>query len=238
MLFIATLVRSAFGFGEALVAVPLLTFWIPLQSAAPLAVLASVTVALIVVAQDWRHIHLKSAAGLLASTLLGLPLGLWLLTSSHQRAMRFGLGAVIVLFSLYAVAGRSRIKVQIENRGWMVVFGMIAGILGGAFGMNGPALAVYGALRRWPAPKFRATLQAYFLPASSMGLIGFWKSGVWTSGVTREYLYALPVIVPAVLIGRSINRRLDTNVFMKYIYFALVAVGCVLMIQAATGHRA
>ena len=38
-MFIATLIRSAFGFGEALVAVPLLAFRMPLPVAAPLAVL-------------------------------------------------------------------------------------------------------------------------------------------------------------------------------------------------------
>ena len=84
IVFIATLIRSAFGFGEALVAVPLLAFCIPLEVAAPLAVLVSITIAGIVVVQDWKKIHLRSTAWLVLSTLLGIPLGLLLLTSSHQ----------------------------------------------------------------------------------------------------------------------------------------------------------
>jgi uncharacterized membrane protein YfcA len=52
VLFLATLIRSSFGFGEALVAVPLLALRIPIQVAAPLAVLVSIAVAAIVVAQD------------------------------------------------------------------------------------------------------------------------------------------------------------------------------------------
>jgi uncharacterized membrane protein YfcA len=43
--FVATLVRSAFGFGEALIAVPLLAFVLPVGIAAPVAVLVSITVA-------------------------------------------------------------------------------------------------------------------------------------------------------------------------------------------------
>ena len=54
VIFLATLIRSAFGFGEALVAVPLLALLIPVKVAAPVAVLVSVTVAGIVVVQDWR----------------------------------------------------------------------------------------------------------------------------------------------------------------------------------------
>ena len=50
--FVATLIRSSFGFGEALVAVPLLALWMPIQAAAPLAVLVSITIAVAVVVQD------------------------------------------------------------------------------------------------------------------------------------------------------------------------------------------
>ena len=102
IVFIATLIRSAFGFGEALVAVPLLAFYIPLEQAAPLAVLVSITIAAIVVVQDWKKIHLRSTAWLVLSTLAGIPLGLRLLTSSHQSAVKASLGAIIIVFSVYS----------------------------------------------------------------------------------------------------------------------------------------
>jgi uncharacterized membrane protein YfcA len=54
VLFVATVVRSTFGFGETLVALPLLAFRIPVETAAPVAVLVSITVAAVIVAQDWR----------------------------------------------------------------------------------------------------------------------------------------------------------------------------------------
>src|SRR4051795_8886710 len=80
VIFLATLIRSAFGFGEALVAVPLLALLIPVEVAAPLAALVSITVAAVVVAQDWRLIHLGSARRLVLFTFLGIPFGLLLLT--------------------------------------------------------------------------------------------------------------------------------------------------------------
>jgi len=54
VVFVATLIRSALGFGEALFAVPLLALRLPLAVAAPLAVLISITIAAIVVVQDWQ----------------------------------------------------------------------------------------------------------------------------------------------------------------------------------------
>ena len=180
IVFIATLIRSAFGFGEALVAVPLLAFFIPLDVAAPLAVLVSITIAGIVVVQDWKKIHLRSAGWLVLSTLFGIPLGLLLLTSSHQRAVKAALGMIIMAFSIYSLIGRTPLELKRDNRGWLFVCGFCAGVLGGAYGMNGPPLAVYGAMRRWSAQHFRATLQGYFLPASIIGMSGYWLAGLWT----------------------------------------------------------
>src|SRR3954452_4634891 len=85
---LATLVRSAFGFGEALVAVPMLALLMPVEEAVPLATLVSITVAGIVVAQDWHQMHARSAGWLVISTLFGIPLGLWLLTAMAEAVVK------------------------------------------------------------------------------------------------------------------------------------------------------
>src|ERR1700735_1466855 len=88
VLFVATVIRSAFGFGEALIAVPLLALIVPVEVAAPVAVLASITVAFIAVAQDWRKIHVRSAGWLVLSTLVGIPLGLVMLRTVPEPVVK------------------------------------------------------------------------------------------------------------------------------------------------------
>ena len=229
---VATLLRSAFGFGEALIAVPLLAFFIPVQVAAPLAVLVSITIAAIVVAQDWRHIHLRSAGWLVLSTVFGIPLGLILLTRTPEHLIKAGLGALILLFALFSLAGSLRWKLNHDSRTLLLSCGFVAGILGGAYGMNGPPLVIYGSLRRWTAQQFRATLQAYFLPASVLGMCGYLSAGMWTPVVTRDYLLCLPVVVPAVFVGRAMNHRLSAATFSRYIYVGLAGIGLALMVQS------
>ena len=235
-MFVATLIRSAFGFGEALIAVPLLAFFMPLQVATPLAVLLSITIAAIVVVQDWNRIHFRSAGWLIGSSAVAIPLGIWLLSSSHQRAVKCGLGAVILLFALYSLLVRTPPQLHRDRRAWLLGCGLIAGVLGGAYGMNGPPLVIYGAMRRWSAQHFRATLQAYFLPASILGMAGYWMSGLWVPAVTHDYLLSLPVMVPAVFLGRTINHRLADAGFLKYVYAGLVITGGLLIVEAALGR--
>jgi len=236
IVFIATLFRSAFGFGEALIAVPLLALCIPLRVATPLAVLVSITVAVIVVVQDWKKIHLASTGWLVLSSLFGIPLGLLPLTSSHQRMVKVVLAVIIMTFSVYSLTSRTPPKLRRDSRLWLLACGFCAGVLGGAYGMNGPPLVVYGAMRGWSAQSFRATLQGYFLPASLIGMGGYWFAGLWTSSVTHYYLLSLPIALLGVFVGRVINHRLRGAGFFKYLYVGLAGIGALLLVQAITGR--
>ncbi len=232
VLFLATLIRSTLGFGEALIAVPLLALRTPVALAAPLAVLVSIVVAAAIVAQDWRRIDVRSAAGLVAATLLGIPLGLLLLARVDDRAVKLLLGAIIIAFAAYSLRARQPASVPRDDARWLVACGFIAGVLGGAYGMNGPPLVVYGMRRGWSAQQFRATLQGYFLPASLAGMIGYARMGLWGGRVTTYFAWSLPAVAAAVWIGRAINDRVSTTAFRQLVYAGLVVTGAALVAQA------
>ena len=230
VIFVATLIRSAIGFGEALIAVPLLALLMPVEVAAPLAVLVSITVAVVIVLEDWHKVHLGSAWRLLLSTLSGIPLGLLLLTAAEESVVKAVLAVVIIAFSAYCLARRTPLEIQDDRLAWL--FGLAAGVLGGAYGMNGPPLVIYGTLRRWPAEHFRATLQGYFLPASVVGMAGYWWAGLWVPAVSHYYLLSLPAAVAAILLGRVASRRLAGRSFIRYVHIALILIGSTLLIQS------
>jgi uncharacterized membrane protein YfcA len=236
VVFVASLVRSVFGFGEALIAVPLLALILPVQIAVPLAVLISIAIAAMVVAQDWRKIHLRSTTWLFLPTLAGIPLGIGLLKYAHQDLIKIILAAVILLFSGYALLGRRPLYLEHDSRVWMLSCGFLAGVLGGAYGMNGPPLVVYGAMRRWSPQHFRATLQAYFLPASAIGVAGYALSGLWTKPVTHYSLVSLIAVIPATLLGGFINRRLRGDAFLRYVYIGLICLALGLLTQVLRHH--
>jgi uncharacterized protein len=230
VIFVATVIRSAFGFGEALIAVPLLALVIPVEVAAPLAVLVSITVAVVIIAQDWRKVHVRTAGWLIVSTLFGLPFGLWLLWAAAEPVVKAILALVIIVFSVYCLVSRTPFELKDDRLAWL--FGFVAGVSGGAYGMNGPPLVIYGTLRRWSPEFFRATLQGYFLPASLIGMFGYWVTGLWVPAVTEFYLLALPAVIGAILLGRIIHHRLKSYRFLVYVHIGLIAVGVTLLVQS------
>jgi uncharacterized protein len=232
VVFVATLIRSTFGFGEGLIAVPLLALILPVEIAAPVVVLLSITIAAVVVMQDWRKIHVRSTGWLLAPTFVGIPLGIALLRSVHQNGVKAALAILIIAFSGYSLVGKRPPELREDSRGWLLGCGFLAGVLGGAYGMNGPPLVIYGAMRRWSPQHFRATLQGYFLPASLVAMAGYWLAGLWVPAVTHYYLISLPAALPAIFVGRVLNHRLRGDAFLKYVHAGLVCVGALLLIQA------
>jgi uncharacterized protein len=230
ILFVASFIRSAFGFGEALIAVPLLAFAMPVETAAPIAALVSITVAIVAIAQDWRHIHFHSAGRLFLATAVGTPLGLWALHELDEHLVKMALGTVVMVFSVFALMRHRQVALHDDRHAW--IFGFGAGVLGGAYGMNGPPLVVYGALRGWSPQHFRATLQGYFLPASLLTMVGYGLTGLWTHTVTRDYLLALPAVLVATLLGRMLNKRLSGHVFVRCLYAGLVLIGAMLLLQS------
>jgi hypothetical protein len=231
--FVATLIRSTFGFGESLVAVPLFVLVMPVDTAVPLAVMLSIAVALVVVAQDRRAVHLASAKWLVLFAALGIPLGLALLVFVDERVAKIAIGSLIAAYSIYALLSRGRApRVARDDRRLLFACGFLSGVLGGAYGLNGPPLVVYGNLQRWDAPRFRATLQAYFLPASALGLAGYAANGLVTRTVAVDFACCLPAVLPAIFLGRYFNGKLRGDRFYAYLYAGLVGVGGLLAVRA------
>jgi uncharacterized membrane protein YfcA len=92
-------------------------------------------------------------------------------------------------------------------------------------------------MRSWSAKHFRATLQAYFLIASFIGMFGYWYKGLWTITVTHYFLITLPVVIPTIFLGRYLNHKLKDDSFFKYIYYGLIGVGLILLLQFFTKNQ-
>jgi len=230
--FIASLVRSTLGFGESLIAVPLFLFILPVSVAVPLSVMLSIVIALVIVIQDHSKIHFKSAKWLILYAIPGIPFGLFILIYGNETLVKAGLGGLIVLYALYSLFGKSMRSLNKDSRLLLFICGFLSGVFGGAYGLNGPALVVYGNIRQWTAKHFRATLQAYFLPASLIGFTGYYLKGLVTTEVNHYFLTALLSSIPAIFLGRYLNHKIKDQSFFKYTYWGLVIIGTILMVNS------
>ncbi len=226
IIFISTLFRSAFGFGNALVAMPLLVLIIGIKEATPLVALTGLLIALIMLVRVWRELVWKDTLVLLISSLLGLPLGLVLLSELPENTVQIILGLILIGFGLYNLAG---IKLPVvESPALAVPFGFLAGILGGAYNANGPPIVIYGVMRGWKKEAFRASLQGFFFVSSLLIVSGHALSGFWSRQTLNSFFISLPVIIGAVFLGEWVAKKITQENFSRVIYVFLILMGILM----------
>ncbi|MDM8528196.1 sulfite exporter TauE/SafE family protein [Anaerolineales bacterium HSG24] len=227
ILFIAAGLKATFGFGDALLAMPLLALLWRMQTVSPLVSFLGVTVSFIVLGQDWRKVDVRAAWQLILASTVGIPLGLWILVNAPESIVKRILGIILILFGLYNLLKPSLFMLKNDN--WNYLFGFIAGMLGGAYNTSGPPVVIYGTLRRWPPDKFRATLQGYFLFTAFLIFIGHGIQGLWTQQVLKLFLLSLPGVLLAIFLGGKLNQRLDPKQFTRFLYMGLIVLGLFLL---------
>ena len=231
VLLLSVLARSAFGFGNALIAMPLLTLVIGVRSAAPLVALTGLVTAVFILALEWRSVHIASAWRLILAALAGIPVGLLFLTGAHETLINIVLAVVLIGFALYNLLSPQLPK--LENEHLAFPFGFVAGVLGGAYNTDGPPIVIYSALRRWPAERFRATMQGYFLFTISTIVASHGLAGLWKPDVVRLFLLSIPIVALGVGAGMAFSRRIPGKRYHTYIYLFLITVGTIMLVRSA-----
>ena len=232
VLFLSSLTRSTLGFGDALIAMPLLVMLLGVHTTAPLVALVGTAVGLVILVRNWSSVDMRAARPLIVASAGGIPLGLIFLQGVSEVQVKALLGVLLVVFALYNL-GTPRLTLKNPPRGLAYAFGFFAGVLGGAYNTVGPLLVMYGNLQRWPPDRFRATLQGCFFPAYSFIVIGHGLSGALTSRVLLLFGLSIPVLFLATLWGEHINAALHRDRFTRYINGMLLVLGVLLCLQAA-----
>lgn len=233
VLLCSTFIRSAFGFGDALLAMPLLALILGFKTGTPLIALIALTIAVSILARDWRRVDFGSAWRLIVSSIAGIPVGLYFLRGSYETPMRIVLGVVIAGFALFHLMRPALMHLKDERLA--PVFGFVAGVLGGAYNTNGPPVVIYGSLRRWPPESFRATLQGYFLLTNIFIVIGHASAGLWTGRVGSLFLLSLPLVFLGIRLGGVFQRRIPRGRFDRMIHGLLLLIGLYLLGQSVIG---
>ncbi|MBA3430397.1 MAG: sulfite exporter TauE/SafE family protein [Actinobacteria bacterium] len=228
IVFGGTIIRTTFGFGDALFAMPMMSLVIGVTTATPVMGLISLLVAAGALVTSWRHIEVTAVRRLLAASLIGIPVGVFALKNVDEHLLRSALGVLIASFGLFRLV-TPRMP-ELHDRRWAFPFGFVSGCLGGAYNIGGPPIVMYGAMRRWPTKRFRATLHGGFLPTTLLVAVAHGLGGLWTTEVLELVAYSVPGVVAAMFLGEALARRLDSPAFERYLSVVLVVLGVLLVI--------
>jgi len=221
VLLVAAFVRGYSGFGmpalvmtsAALVMDPLV--WVPVV------LMAEVLLTLQQAAGIRRHIDWRRALSLAAGALIGVPLGVYVLTNIGLDLARAILSGFVLTMCLLLWTGWT-FKRKVGDAGHLGV-GLISGIANGA-AVGGLPVAVFFAAQAIPAAVFRATIIAYFAMLDISSTAALWAAGLVTSDTLLALAMALPLLMAGIWAGTWQFNRSAPQEFRRFAILLLAGL--------------
>lgn len=234
IIFLAVFTQSISGFGAPLVAMAFLPAVIGIRVATPLVALVVATIGVFLLVRYRNAFNISAIWRIVLGSLFGIPLGLFFLSRLDEETVMFALGVFIAGYAIHALLDEFSTRIRLpnlENPAWAYVFGLIAGMLGGAYNTSGPPVVVYGNSCRWETTEFKSNLQGFFLLTSFVIVFGH----AWNRNLTPEiwlhYFWSIPAMVLGVIIGTSLDKYLKPQTFRRIVLVLLVIMGTWLILS-------
>ncbi len=231
---VAFAVRGGAGFGGGAIAVPLLALVFPVQVTVPVVTVLNMLSSIGHGAADWRNIVWREIWRILPGSLLGVFIGLYLLTLFDPQPLGKALGVFVVLYAIYVMVMAGRV-LQIPQR-WMLAVAVVtstaAGIVGSLFGgAAGPIYVIYLNAARLGKDAFRVTITTVMLFQGLTRMAGYAALGFYDGTTLTLLMAALPMMIVGSLLGARVIRRFDAVLFNRAVAAVLLVSGAALIFK-------
>ncbi len=215
------------GFGSALVAMPLLLFFMDVKMAVPLCMLNGLIITAFLSLQLRRHVDWQKIIPLFIGCLPGIYAGVRFLKEADSNLIKLLLGIMLVSYSLYSLLARPKpVKMK---RFWPYLAGFGTGVIGSAFSAGGPPTIIYITLTGWKKDNMKATLSVFFLLTGILMAAAHAATGLTTGPVFRTFGIAAPFVLLGVWLGSICYDRIRRETYLRVILSLLVVMGGVMI---------
>ena len=223
-------VQRVCGFGFGIFIMTVLPYLMPTyQEATALSGFLSLLQSGIVLCSVYKHLNIKNLYGIFLTFCVFSFFAIKFVKSTDDGSLRVILGVVLIMLALYFLLFAKRAAVK-PVLGWQISLGGLSGLMGGLFGMHGPAAVVYFLSCEKTKEGYLAIAQAYFVITNIYMTFFRAEYGFVTPTVGISLLYALPGIVIGILLGQRVFARINQQTLKKVIYFYMIVAGVVQIV--------
>jgi hypothetical protein len=223
--FAAGVVNNLAGFGAAMVAIPLVTIFLPMEtavvSAMPIIVMLNMQMA-------WayrRHIPWRAMPYVLAGGVAGVAAGLAVMRAMPDQWLRLAMGVFLVIYGLDSLFRRRVIARGRAYDRWGAVAGFFSTMLGALFSFNGPPLAVYVSMGDWEQKTAKGLLGVCFILSGVTILGGQIAAGLETWETLRYSALGAPAVLAGGGLGILASRFASQAVYRGIMLAVIMAAG-------------
>ena len=217
---IAAVLQSISGFGFSLLAMPLLSIFVDIQDAVVIATLCGIFTNAVHLRNDFQFVERSIARRISLSALIGMPLGVVVLTVFSATQMRAIIGAVIVVLVFLMMRN---FVLKTENTNVDIVLGAFSGLLATSVSTNGPPLVFLLQSKQLDPWRLRATLAYVFTISGCASFIVLMIAGKGSIEAFQYAMLSLPAMYLGTVVGRKARLRVTQEAFKRLMYVLLLA---------------
>jgi hypothetical protein len=224
------------GFGAAMVAVPILVQFIPLQFVVPMLLLLDLVVTTLVGLRNRSSVSRPELLRLIPFMMVGVALGTTVLAKVESRWLLVGLGLFVLAMTARALTASSA-RMEAAAKGWSVPAGVIGGVFSALFGTGGPVYTIYLSRRLPEIDAFRSTIAAVILSSAVVRLLAFAGGGLLQQGdLWRSAAFAMPFSLAGLALGSCLRRRVSAEAVRRALLIFLCASGASVLLRGLLMH--
>lgn len=218
---VASTTQVTVGFGFALLSVPLMALALPTREAVVVSTILGLVTSSFQAWHGRRDTERDVVVRMVASALVGLPLGWLLFTRVDDDVLRALLGVSVILAVLLLATNR----VATGSRRLDVVCGALSGALASSLSTNGPPLVFALQARGLSMSAFRPTINTVFTVSGVVALTGFVMSDDVSGDALIHSLMAIPVLLLGSRIGFILRGRVPESGARRLVLALLALAG-------------
>ena len=184
----------------------------------------------------WKLRHALSWPRLLPFVVggaVGVPAGAATLVWANPAHVRAGIGLLLVLYSIYALARPALKPVTAGGAPADIGAGFLNGVLGGMTGLAGIIVTIWCGLRGWPKDVQRAVFQPTAVAVFAMSALWFGASGAISLDTAKLFLLGLPVLFAGTWLGLKLYGHLNEAAFRRVVLLLLLISGLLLAVPVS-----
>lgn len=220
--FAAITVYMVAGFGFALLAMPVMTFAIPVEDAVVVAVLLAIVSTGHQAITHRAHVRRPLATRLVVASFAGMPVGLLALNVFEDRTLKIALGVGVIVATLVLLRDLTLTHV---GPALDYAMGFVSGVANASIGTNGPPLVFDLHSRRLSPNEFRGTIATVFVLGNLFTISLFLIDGKIDTDGLRAAAVALPAWLAGALLGRALQPKVPEHLFRNLVLGLLLVTG-------------